>query len=730
MTPIKPTIVFLTTYPPRECGIATFTQDLVRYCQKIPESTFNYQVAAFNLSPLDTYTYPREVKWEIDQNSKNDYEKLALNINKDPEISGVIIQHEYGIFGGPFGEKILHFMRVCKKPLLVTLHTALPNPATRMKEITAEIIHLAQNVVVLTNNSKDIIECVYPHSVGKISVIPHGIHPIPLSPQSTFKSKLELSNHTILTTFGLLSRGKGIEYVLQALPMIVAKHPSVLYLILGETHPVIRRHEGERYRLELAKLVKKLGLAKYVRFYDQYLSLSDLLEFLQATDIYISTSIDPNQSVSGTLSYALGAGRAVISTEFAQAKQIITPDVGRLVPIKNTPAYALAALELLANPEQLKEMDRNAYEKTRPMLWSNVAEKYIHLLTRTIVPPRNLNHLSAMTDSVGIFQFAKLSVPDPDYGYTLDDNARALVLCCWLLTQKPNNKIRSLFKIYFAFVKKCYRDDGTFLNYLGANGLPTNQNNKEDLEETQSRALWGLSEMVIGNNLPDETKLEAVTMFLDHFNKGYSFRHVRSQALMIKSLANMYGIVPNVQEQMKKTIMQYADSLIVSLKKNSHKSWIWFEPDLKYHNAILAEGLILAGAVLDNETYLEKGIRSLNFLISKTFTSEMYLPVGQSQWYTNNEKRSEYDQQPEDPASMILALVTAYRATQNEEYKNLSQKCFSWFLGNNMLNTPLYNELTGGCFDGLHAHGANQNQGAESLLSYLMARYQLTSLYQ
>ena len=383
LTQFKPTIVFLTTYPPRECGIATFTQDLLRSCKQNFGNEVRCKVAAFNVSLLDTYKYPHEVAWEIDQNSSKDYLKLAHDINADPSVSHVVIQHEYGIYGGAEGEKLLLFMQKCKKPILVTLHTVTTFPKPKRQEVTSNIIELAHNIVVLTSSSKKIVEQVYPNSQGKVFVIPHGIHEVPFSFPEQFKEKLELSGHTILSTFGLLSRKKGIEYTINALPSVIKKHPSVLFLILGETHPVVRRNEGEKYRLELAKLIRTLGLKKYVKFYDQYLSLSDLLKFLQATDIYMATSINPDQTVSGTLAYALGAGRPVISTEFAHAKEAVTPDIGRLVPIEDSGALASALSELLDNKEKLKLMARKAYYNTRSMIWSNVAQKYIHLLKQT-----------------------------------------------------------------------------------------------------------------------------------------------------------------------------------------------------------------------------------------------------------------------------------------------------------------------------------------------------------
>lgn len=726
----KPTIVFLSTYPPRECGIATFTQDLLHYSQKIEGLKFRYKVAAFNLSPLDTYKYPREVTWEIDENSKKDYVNLAKKINDDINISGIILQHEYGIFGGLDGKKILYFMENCKKPMLVTLHTTLPSPSPKMKEVTERIVQLASNIVVLTKNSKEIIQNLYPKSNGKIFVIPHGIHNVKFSSQKEFKIKLELDNRIVLSTFGLLSRNKGIKYVINALPKIIKKYPSIIYLILGETHPVIRRNEGEKYRLELAHLITTLGLEKHVKFYDQYLSLPDLLEFLQATDIYISTSINPNQAVSGTLSYALGTGRPVISTDFNQAKEIMTSDIGRLVPIRNSSAMTSALLELLSDKEKLKVMARNAYDKTRPMLWSRVAEKYTNLLARTIIPPVNLRHLYKMTDDLGLFQFAKLTVPNKESGYTLDDNARALITCSWLIKQKYSKKIMDLINIYFAFIKKCQLQDGTFTNYIGfKDNSPTDQNNNEDLSDPQARAMWALSEVMNNQVLSVDIRNQAKKMYLQSLEKGSKLTHLRAKAFAIKSFTLALNALPDHQKILLEYIKKYTDSLVAALKENSLKSWVWFEKDLKYSNALLSESLIIAGNYLKDYIYTNKGIQSLDFLISKTFSPDMYMPIGHSNWYKKNGIRSRYDQQAEDPAAMILALSTAYENTHDEKYKNLAKKCFSWFLGNNSLNKSLYDEKTGGCYDGLRPDHVNLNQGAESLVSYLMSSYTITQLH-
>ena len=689
----------------------------------------SYKVAALNLSPLDTYKYPKEVEWELDQNNKKDYINLAKKINDDANIVGVILQHEYGIFGGMDGENVILFMENCKKPIITTLHTALPVPSPNMKKVTEKIIDFSENIIVLTNSSKKIIESVYPKSYGKVAIIPHGIHPVVFSDQAKFKTKLELSNHIILSTFGLLSRGKGIEYVINSLPEVIKKFPSLLYLVIGETHPVIRRNEGEKYRLELADLVTKLGLEDHVKFYDQYLSLPDLLEFLQATDVYISSSINPNQAVSGTLSYALGTGRAVISTEFAQAKEIITPEVGRLVPIEDSKAMAAAINDLLGDVKRLQAMNLAAYEKTREMLWSNVSEKYTKLLMRTIIPPINLSHLYEMTDDTGLFQFAEFTNPNKSFGYTLDDNIRALIVCSMLTGKIINTKIKHLMEIYMTFVEKCFDSDGSIINYISfPDKIATDQNKKEDLEDSKSRAMWGLAVVMNNKFLTDDLRLRARKIFLLTLENQFKFTHIRSKAFAIKSFVLAQNILTEDRDKLQEYIKEYADTLVSSSKENSIKSWFWFEKDLNYSNALLSESLIIAGDYLKNSFYLEKGLQSLNFLIEKTFSSDMYMPIGHSHWYTNNEERSRYDQQPEDPAAMILALSSAFKVTGDASYKNLANKCFSWFLGNNSLGQSLYDEETGGCFDGLHPDRVNLNEGAESLVSYLVSSLTITKI--
>ncbi len=599
-----------------------------------------------------------------------------------------------------------------------------------MRAITEKIITYASAIVVLTDSSQQLLHSLYPQSRHKTHVIPHGIHPTAFTTTDAAKAKLKLKRHVVLSTFGLLSRGKGIEYVLQALPKVIAQHPEVLYLIIGETHPVVRRNEGESYRKELARLVTKLHLKKHVVFYDQYLSLTDLLGFLKATDIYISTSINPNQAVSGTLSYALGTGRAVISTGFAQAKEIVTADTGRLVPIKDAAAFSSALLELLSDPQHLKEMHFNAYTATRPMLWSNVANQYSILLKQHIVPPLNVQHLLTMTDNFGLFQFAKNDQPNFDFGYTLDDNARALIVCCWLSELKLDQKTKAHVEIYLAFIARCLQSDGTFVNYFDhTHKHPTPQNETEDLQDAAARAIWALSEVMCSPNISKKVKATAEKLFVAAIVQTPHFYHQRALALCIKAFSLVQSQYPQYRQQLLTEIRQKSDILVDTLKTNSKKSWHWFAEYLGYNNAIIPESLLIAGAVTHTQRYSQAGLASLTFLMSKTFSASQYLPIGHAHWYENKHERSLFDQQPEDPASMILALVTAYQITHDEAYRTAMTTCFSWFLGNNSIQLPLYNLETGGCYDGLHPDRVNLNQGAESLVSYLVSRLALMKVH-
>lgn len=728
-------IVFVGTFPPTEEGIATFNEDLVNAVSRMVVGNSEVLVVAVNLKDTSPFYFDTRVRWEIDQEILKTYKTTARSINEDPDVKCVVIQHEYGIYGGIWGSYITEFISSLNKPVITILHTVLdshPYKTIKFDEVTDKIVKWSDGLIVLSKKSKSILLKKYPQAAEKVFYIPHGIHAIKFVQPKEVKADLGLTNKIVLTTFGLLSRDKGIEYVLKALPNVVEKYPNVLYQVLGQTHPMVRKREGEKYRSYLINLVKKLNLRRNVRFVDKYLPLGELLHFLQGTDLYIATSLNKDQAVSGTFSYALGSGRAVVSTDFTQAREVVKRNIGRLVPIKDVEAYSQSINELLSSKKELAVLNRNAYSKTRSMLWSNVARLYLLAIEKTlkinnlILPEINLNHLKRMTRNKGLLQFAQYDIPNEEYGVTLDDNARALIVTDWLLDMGFKDKnLQNLQKIYFKLIKKSQNSIGIFTNYFDIKGNTTPQNEGEMPIEHTGRALWALVETMISSKTPEKIKSKvkkiwqkAITNIDDHYE------HLRPKAFIVKALSIAY--LNNMgDENMKETLSLFSDYLVHCFKSESRINWKWFEDSLTYNNAIIPESLALASKATGEKEYLKIAESAFRFLIKKTFMGDVYIPIGQKGWYKRRKKRSYYDQQPEDCSSMVLGLITMYEITKKEKYLKIAKKAFSWFLGNNLNGIPIVNIKTGGVYDGLKEDGVNKNQGAESLVSYLLARIKI-----
>lgn len=732
----NPSIVFLTTYPPRRCGIATFSQDLIKALNEITIGELRIKVAALQDPLVPVKTYPQEVNWVISQDNIKDYKNLALDIRDLDDVFAVVIQHEYGIFGGDFGDYLIEFMRNVQKPIITTLHTVLPRPQGRFKEITQEIIDFSKVLIVMSEDSKKIILQNYENLLDdKVCVIPHGIHPVVFQDSLLVKTRLGFAGRTLVLTFGLLSRNKGIEYVLEALPEVVSLYPNLLYLVVGATHPVVKQKEGESYRKFLQDTVRRLHLENNVLFINRYLALKDLLSYIQASDICISCNLNPDQSVSGTLSYALGSGRAVIATKFRQAKQIVTPEVGKLVPPQDSAAIQEALFNLLKDPQKLPELHWNAYKKTRNMLWTNVADEYLHLIYRfklypkPFFPPLNLKYLEKMRGKLGLIQFAELSTPNLESGYTTDDNARALI--CYLNLYKlgfiDKDELERKVRFFLRFIELGKQPNGRFINYLaGSNPSVTGKNEEEDLEDTLGRVIWALSEFLANPFLENgEIRLDAEKLLASAISNLKFLTHLRASAF------SLYGLCLFGGKRFKKEARFLANRLKHSfLKKiDSSDNWHWFEDRLSYSNGILPAALLRYGRFLNDEKSIEIGLKALRFLCNISFLGDVFVPIGQGGWFEKGKERAFFDQQPEEVYHMILALYEAWKVTFNHKYKRLLHKCFSWFMGNNLIGKPLYNPVTGGCYDGLTPLGVNMNQGSESLLSYLMSRLIVEKVY-
>ncbi|PIZ98361.1 MAG: hypothetical protein COX77_04855, partial [Candidatus Komeilibacteria bacterium CG_4_10_14_0_2_um_filter_37_10] len=528
---------------------------------------------------------------------------------------------------------------------------------------------------------------------------------------------------------GLLSRGKGIEYVIAALPKIIAVHPNVVYLIIGATHPLVLKNTGEEYRKQLIDQAYQLGVQDHVLFYNEYLETDKLLKFLQATEIYLSVSQNPDQAVSGTLTYALGVGRPVISTPFAQARELITPELGSLVKFQDSESIAQEVIALLSDKDRLTNISKTAYFRTRSMTWPNVSlaymREFIEISPELARKKRNLpiiklQHLRKLTNSFGIYQFAILNEPNPNWGFTLDDNARALIVVAKYHGIYHDQDDERLAEIYLRFIERAVKDDGGFVNYF-TKEMKSNYdlNQDKNLEDAEARALWALA-CVATSKLPRSLKKRASVLLNNQYKKLKVVNSPRAIAFHIKALTTWLALGNN--EKIIKLVVRHADFLLDRFNDNNTKDWQWFEQSLNYSNGVLSEALLLAYKVTGNYLYFKAGKTTLDFLISKSFHDEVCEPIGQAGWFKRGEKKEIYDQQPEEVSSLVLALRTMYDLTGDHDYEKKMLLVFNWFLGNNLLNQVVYSQLTGGCYDGIGEGYINLNQGAESTISYLLAR--------
>jgi len=681
------------------------------------------RVIAINNESTDIYNYDSNVMRQISAINIEDYVDLANEVNKDQNIKLVHVQHEFGIFGGEHGKHLIPFFQVIKKPIIITFHSVIPEPSRHLKHNVQFIIENSRAVVVMNELSKEILEKEYGAEESKIVVIPHGI------PQTTFnngeeeKKRLGFKDKIILSTFGFLSRGKGIEYVIRALPNIVKQFPNTLYLIMGETHPVVRKAEGESYRNFLKKEVGRLKLKNNVRFYNKYLTHAEVIPYLKATDVYLSPSLDPKQSVSGTLSLALGCGRPVISTNSSYAKYLITPGKGILIEPKNSKIISKEVLNLLKNPSYGKQMAHTAYIETRHMTWPNVAiahfnlyQKYINIAKEKKLPPITLNHLKNLTDTFGIIQFAKHIKPDKRYGYSIDDNTRAMIVTVDYWTQTNNKQALELIQIYLNFIKFVQKPNGKFANSVTSKKIIKDLNTSED---ATGRALWALGYLIAQNSLPLEMRIRAEKIFQKAVPTIKNINSPRAIAFIILGLYFYKQIHPS---HYKSVFKKLADTQIGFFLQANSKNWVWYEDFLTYSNSKLPESLFYAYLIIKKKLYLDVAEKSLKFLMGITFEKDYFSPIGQKGWYFRFGKRAYFDQQPEETSSMVQTLIIANQVTKKEIYKKRALLTFQWFLGKNHLNQMVYDETTGGCYDGLGEYSLNINQGAESTISYLLAR--------
>src|SRR3989339_287067 len=650
----KPSILYFGSFPPRECGIATFTKRLTTAIDKEFSPEIKSKILAINSNGTSIYNYPRKVSMQINETEIEDYLNRANEINKSQDIRLVNIQHEYGLFGGEYGEFLIPFLEIVKKPVIITMHTVLPKPDEKMKKVAQIISQKAAGIVVMNHFAKKILYENYGIKNNKISIIPHGVFHIPFPSKSHAKKKLNLSNKIIISTFGMISRDKGIEYAIEALPKVIEEHPNVLYLIIGATHPQVLKEEGEKYRNKLKKLIQKHKLKDYVKFYNRYLTDKEVVDYLKATDIYVYPILSRQQASSGSLSDAMACGCPAITTKTQYAESVINEERGRFVRFRNSKDITASLLELLGNKNLCKEMLKNTYFFTRHMTWQNVALSYFELFNKyaKIIPRKrgklpkiNLDYIKNLTDGFGMIQFANHTKPDKHSGYCLDDNARGLIACAEQYKKRKSLGLLKLIKIYLDFIEFNQKPNGKFYNFVNYN---------------------------------------------------------------------------------KKLIRLLGDKLTKSFEthsKDSNHKWLWFENCFTYSNYKLPEALFRVYQITGEKKYLKIAEKSIKFLMSITFENKKYFsPIGQDGWYFKDGKRAYFDQQPEDAATAVETLVLAYQVTKKKQYKENAKMAFEWFLGKNHLNQMIYDEATGGSYDGLGKYSINFNQGAESSISYLLAR--------
>jgi glycosyltransferase involved in cell wall biosynthesis len=724
----------INSFPPRKCGIATYSEDLIRAIENKFGNSFTIKVCALQKED-SALKYPSEVTYFLKTAQKDAYKKLALDINKDEEIKVIYLQHEFGLYGGEYGDFILDFLEANNKPIITTFHTILPNPNEKIKEVIQKIALLSSKVIVMTHLSAKILKSDYLISDEKIKIIPHGTHLIEPFILKSHES-IPFKNKTIISTFGLISEGKGIETALDALPKIVAKFPNVLYLIIGKTHPEVIKNEGEKYRDSLKEKVKKLHLENNVLFINKYLELDILLEYLQRTDLYFFTSKDPLQAVSGTLVYALSAACPVISTPIPHSLEMLD-GAGMNFDFGNAEQLADAAILVLSNPKMMKNMQLNALHRVSPTAWQNAAIAHINVAKTLLdendfhleykIPAYNLNHIERMTTDFGMIQFAKITCPDLSSGYTLDDNARALIVVAkhFELTGKFSDL--PLIQTYLRFILFCQQEDGSFLNYVTKDKQFFDKNKDENLEDANGRAIWALGEFLSLNHLLDfdlQAQVEnAFQLSIQHIHRLQSPRAI---SFCIKGLYHYYQF--NKREDILHLITKLGDNLVSKYRGVSKNNWQWYENYLTYANAVIPEAMLLAGKCTQNDLFREIAQKTFDFLLHITFENQKIKVISNTGWHLKGGDKNHFGEQPIEIAYTILALHTFYTSFPNHTYLNKIKIAFNWFLGENHLNQIIYNPITGGCYDGLEEHHVNLNQGAESTLSYFLARLTVEKL--
>ena len=723
-------MLIVSSYPSRECGIATFSNDIVNAVRIVFGDTLPVEVCALQNSEQH-FEYNNEVTFILPVDSLDDYRLVAERINERNDIALVCIQHEFGLFRGEYGDYVLSFILALNKPIVTVFHTVLPNPDEKRKKIVHAIADLSDRIIVLTKNSQTLLGTDYNVDKIKTIVIPHGNHSVLWEQKNKLKKNYNFSDKIVMSTFGLISQNKGIETVLYALPEIVETHPEVIYLVIGKTHPEIIRREGEIYRNSLINIVQEFHLENNVIFINEYLQLSQLLEYLTLSDIYLFSSKDPNQAVSGTFAYAMSCGCAVVSTPIPHAVEALVNGNGILLnSFENSEEFKKAILYLIENKEERIAMGKNAFSLSHATNWENIAIQYRLLFDQLTnreedlkfnLPPIKLDHIKKLTTDYGILQFSKFSQPDPESGYTLDDNARALINMVMYNKAFPDNNTLKLANTYLNFIEGIQQNNGWFDNYKDFDHQLTKQNKEVNLEDANGRALWSLGFVIAHReSLPAAMVLRAEKCWDKAIKRIDAIKSPRAIAYALKGLYYYYSAYK--EKLVRQNIEKFADELLHHYHINSAENWCWYEDYMTYANNVLPEAMMYSYLVTKNPKYKKIAVITFDFLLSQYFMKGQLKVISNRGWFKKENERVFYGEQPIEVATTIIALDLFHEVTRNKKYKDQLKLAFMWFLGNNHLKQIMYNPENGASYDGLEDKHININQGAESTLCYFKAR--------
>ena len=740
------TVSFVSSFVPRRCGIATFTNDLAEAVAE-REPALNVRAVAMN-DRLEGYRYPARVWFEINHNRLGEY-RLAADFLNMSHVDVVCLQHEFGLFGGPEGQHVIDMLKRLRMPIVTTLHTVLKEPNEHQLAVTRQLAEFSDRLVVMAERAREFLTGVYDIPDEKITLIPHGIPDAPFVDPNFYKDQFGVEGRRVILTFGLIGPSKGIENMIDAMPRIVAEHPDVVYIVLGATHPGVIAEQGEDYRLGLQRKARELGVADHVMWVNKFVEVDELKEYLGAADVYVTPYHNPAQITSGTLSYALGFGKATVSTPYWHAEELLADGRGKLVAFKNADALADAIIGLLSNDTERHAMRKRAYQHTRAMRWEAVAEDYLDLFAqvsrarnrsprpqsvpagkldkRSELSEISLDHMLALTDDVGVIHSAVATVADRGSGYHITDNAHALIVALSAQDHLEYGATRDLDALvgrYLSFIHHAYDPrTGRFRSHMTYARQWVDE--ADFSEDDHGRVLWALGEVVAKSHVRGH-----VSLATDLFHRAlpacekFEFPHGWAYGLIgVHSYLRRFS----GDSQARRLREALARRMFAAFQQNAGDGWWWLSDKVTYSACRIPHALLLSGRWMFNNDMIQMALRALEWLYDvQSGPNGEFAPIGEDGWWPRAGERARFPQRPIEAAGAIEASLEAYRVTDDRKWLDRAHRCLDWFLGDNDLHLSLYDPTTAGCADALLPYGLNENQSAEATLAWLLS---LMSLY-